>query len=122
MAPDGRPVPIALAFRRRNALLFQAPTHLADRQAVTSDPLEHLSNHAGLFEHDLVTRLAVSFAATDIPIAVRRSAEDVDRALTGRVQLAAAAAFEDLGPLVLGHHPLNLQQQIFFGCLPQSDD
>ena len=103
-------------------MLLQAATHLADRQAVTPDPLEHLSNHARLFEHDLVTRLAVPFATTHIAITVRRAAEDVDRPLTRGVQLSAAASFEDLGPFVFRHHALHLQQQILFGCLPQADD
>src|SRR3989304_5499349 len=85
MAPDGRSVPVALAFRRRDPLLSQPPAYFADRQAITPDPLKHLSNHAGLFQDDLVACLAVSLAATDVPIAVRRSAENVHGTLTRRV-------------------------------------
>ena len=33
--------------------------------------------------------------------------------------LAAAAAFEDLGPLVLGDHALDLEQELFLGRAPR---
>ncbi len=82
VAPHRRASPITLARGRRDALFLQATTDLADRQAVTSSPREHLLYHARLFEHDLVTRFAVSFARTHVTITVRRAAENTDRALT----------------------------------------
>jgi len=35
------------------------------------------------------------------------------------MELAAAVAFDNLGPLVLGHHALDLEQQIVFGTAPE---
>ena len=45
-------------------------------------------------------------------VAIGRARQHADRALACGVALAAPAALQDLGPLVLGYHALNLQQQI----------
>ena len=70
MPPDRRSIPITLALRRKDPLFLQAATHFADRQAVTPDPLEDLADDTGLFQNDLVTRLAVPLAAIHITVAV----------------------------------------------------
>lgn len=58
-----------------------------------------------------------SIGGRDVPIAVRRCAEHVHIALAGGVELAAPAPLDDLGPFVLGHHPLHLKQQMVLGRL-----
>jgi hypothetical protein len=35
------------------------------------------------------------------------------------MQLAPPMPFENLGPLILGHHPLDLEQQIVLRAAPQ---
>ena len=70
--------------------------------------------------------MAPTVMLVDVAVAVRRATEHIDRSLTGRVEFAPAMAFENLGPFVLGHHPLHLEQQIIFWALPsgavQDDD
>jgi len=68
-----------------------------------------------VFLVDLVAGATAAFVFADVAVTVRRTAQDIDRAGPGRMPLAAAAAFEDLGTLVFGHHPLHLQEEIFFG-------
>src|SRR4051794_28718812 len=111
-APHRRPVPGALAAPGRVALRLQAPTDLADADAVTADPAEDQPDDPGLLLVDLVARAPAAVPLADVAVAVGRPREDADRALARRVPLAASAAFEDLGPLVLGHHALDLEQQV----------
>jgi hypothetical protein len=110
---------VALALGRRRALLLQPPADLTDRAAVAPDPGEDLPHHARLVLDDLVRRLAAALAPADVAVAVGRAAQDVHRAAARRVELAAAAALEDLGPLVLGDHALHLQEEIVFWRAPQ---
>jgi hypothetical protein len=35
------------------------------------------------------------------------------------MEFAPAVAFENLGPFILGHHPLHLEQQIIFRAPPE---
>src|SRR5690349_1115012 len=111
-APHRRPVPGALAAAGRVALRLQAPADLADADAVTADPAEDQADDRGLLLVDLVARAPAAVPLADVAVAVRRPRQDADRALARRVALAASAALEDLGPLVLGHHALDLEQQV----------
>src|SRR3954452_16760881 len=111
-APHRRPVPGALAAPGRVALRLQAPADLADADAVTADPAEDQADDRGLLLVDLVARAPAAVPLADVAVAVGRPRQDADRALARRVPLAASAALEDLGPLVLGHHALDLEQQV----------
>src|SRR4051794_791287 len=111
-APPRRAIPGALAAAGQVALPLQTPADLADADAVTADPAEDQANDPGLLLIDPVARAPATVPLADVAVAVRRPREDADRALTRRVALAAPAAFEDLGPLVLGHHALDLEQQV----------
>ena len=55
----------------------------------------------------------------NIAIAIRRPAQDIDLAGPGGMQLAPPMPFENLGPLILGHDPLDLEQQIVLRAAPQ---
>src|SRR5262249_43738174 len=125
-APDGRAVPVRLALGAGNLLRLQAAADFADRAALQTDPGEELLHHPRVFLVDLVAGTAAALMFADVAVAVGRAAQDVDRPGPRRVPLAAAAAFEDLGTLVLGHHALDLEQQILFGGLAdgpvQEDD
>jgi hypothetical protein len=45
--------------------------------------------------------------------------QDIDRARVGRMSFAAPVALQNLGALILRHHPLHLQQQLVFWSLSQ---
>ena len=65
---------------------------------------------------DLVTRVAV-VALADIAVAERRPRQHVDRAGLGPVGLATAGPLQNLSPLVLSDHPLELHQQRVLGAV-----
>src|SRR4051812_10172732 len=117
--PDHRTVPGRLPGPRGDPLALQAAADLADRAASLPDPFEDLPDDSGLLRHDLVARLAVSVTLADVTIPIRGAAEHVDRAAAGGVLLAPAAAFQDLGPLVLGDHALDLDQQVLRGVMAE---
>ena len=75
--------------------------------------------HPGLLGHDLVPRLAIAVLFADITISIRCRAQDVDRPTPRGVLLAAAAPLHDLGPLVLGDHPLDLDQEVLRGAMAE---
>jgi hypothetical protein len=66
----------------------------------------------------LVVKFVPCFATSrkfaDVPVPVGRSAEHVYRSTPSRVPLPPSAPLGDLGPLVLGHHPLHLEEKILF--------
>src|SRR3954467_14453515 len=110
-APHGGSIPGRLAAAGPDALLLETPAHLAEADALAADPREDPSQDPSLALQDLVAgHAAVSLA--DIAIAIGRARQHADRALARGVALAAPAALQDLGPLVLGYHALDLQQQI----------
>ncbi|WP_263974147.1 hypothetical protein [Streptomyces albicerus] len=55
--------------------------------------------------------------AAPVAVAVGGSGEHVDRARAGPVGLATAGALGDLGPLVLGDHGLEPDQQNVLGAV-----
>jgi len=116
-APYRRPIPVVLAFRAGNFTIPEPATHLADRASIECNPDEKLSYNLGLSLVDLVAGLAASFVFPDVTITVGRAAQHVYRPRLRRVPLPPAAAFENLGSLIFGHHPLNLEQQILLGRL-----
>jgi hypothetical protein len=70
--------------------------------------LKDLTHDACLFEDDLITGLPSGFLRADISIPVRSTAEHIDRAFTGGMQLASATTFHDLTPFVFSDDALNL--------------
>src|SRR5262249_20215808 len=110
--PDGASVPEALDLGRGNPLLLQPTTDVTDLAPLPTDPGDDLPHHLGLLRDHLIRRLAGPLAPADVAVTIGRASQDIARTPTCRVQLAPAAAFEDLGTLVLGNHALDLQQQI----------
>lgn len=53
-------------------------------------------------------------APANVTIAIRRPAEHADLTLMSTMALAAARAFQDLRPFILGDHALELHQQLVF--------
>ncbi len=98
---------------------MQAPADLGQRHALLPDPGEDLLHHSGLLPHDLVARLAAALLDGDVTVTIRRPAQHVDAAPPRCVQFAPAAALADFGTLVLGHDPLDLQQQVVFRTVTQ---
>src|SRR4051794_6882546 len=109
--PDRCGIPSRLAAPPRDPLPIQALTDLDQRAAFHPVPLEDPYDCPGLGRDDLEPRHAVALSLADVAISIWGLAEDADRAIAGRVQLPAAAPLQDLGPLVLGDHPLHLEQQ-----------
>lgn len=116
-APDGPAEPVLQARLRPGPLLLQAAADLRQRAPLQAHPAEHLLDDRGLLGVDLPPRLAASLGLVDVTVAVRGPADGADPAGVGRMELPATDPFEDLGTLVLGHHPLHLQQQMVFGGL-----
>ena len=111
-APHGGPIPGRLAAAGPDALLLETPAGLADADALAADPRKDPSHDPSLVLQDLVAGHAAAVPLADIAVAIGRARQHADRALACGVALAAPAALQDLGPLVLGHHALDLQQQI----------
>ena len=88
----------------------------ADGHLVLAVAAEHLAHDLGFVFDDLVAGLG-DVAATDVAVAVGGAAENVDHTGPSPKSLAAPGPFDDQGPLVLGHHPLELQQHLVFGGL-----
>ena len=55
----------------------------------------------------------------DIAVAIRRPGQDIDHAGPCRMQLAPPMPFDNLRALILGHHALDLEQQIVLRAAPQ---
>ena len=55
----------------------------------------------------------------DIAVAIRRPGQDIDRASPCRMQLAPPMPFDNLRALILGHHALDLEQQVVLRAAPQ---
>src|SRR5712691_1215321 len=113
--PHRSPVPTRPPLVRRHALRGQALHHRAQRQAFQPDPGKQLPDHAGLFGHDVIAGLTAAIVLAHVVIAVGRVAQDADLALLGAEAPAAACAFQDFRPFILGDHALHLDQQIAFG-------
>ena len=115
-APDHTPIPYGPARARHLARLGEPPTDLANRQAVAADPGKDLADHAGFVGDDFIAGLAPP-SFSDIAVAIGRAAEHIDRTKPGGMALATPVPLDDLGPFILRHHPLHLEQQIIFWAL-----
>ncbi len=91
---------------------LQPPADLPDAQAVAPDPVEDLPHHGGLRLDHLVAGQAAARGPARVAIAVRGVGQDAHGPLASGMALAPPAALDDLGPLVLGNHPLDLEQQV----------
>src|SRR4051812_21738652 len=111
-APHGRPIPGRLAAPGPDALLLETPTYLAEADALAADPRKDPPHDPSLVLQDLVAGHTASVSLADIAVAIGRARQHADRTLACGVALAAPAALQDLGPLILGHHALDLQQQV----------
>ncbi len=117
-APHAGAVPPVFAGAGRHLPRTQAPCDLAEARALLAYPGEDLLHHLRLLGDDLVARLAAALPAADVAVAVGRPAEHVDATALRPMALAPTAALEDLGPLVLGDHALDLQQELLLGIVP----
>ena len=115
---DHGPAPVRLAGRARDAGRVQPPAHRGERQAFVPYPGEDLADHPGGVLVDLVARLPAAGLARDVAVAEGRAGQHADGARLGPVPLAAPAALQHLGPLVFREHPLQLQQQVVLGRVP----
>jgi hypothetical protein len=116
--PDHTPFPHEAACARPLARLHEPATDVADGQSLTADPLEDLVNHAGLIRDEVIACVAPTGMLADVAVAIGGATEHIDRPHPGRVEFAPSVAFDNLGPFILGHHPLHLEQQIIFRATP----
>ena len=117
--PDHTALPHRPPGARALARFGETATHLANGHTVPTHPVEDLADDPGFLREDLIARLAPSGMLVDIAVAIRRPAQDIDLAGPCGMQLAPPMPFENLGPLILGHHPLDLEQQIVLRATPQ---
>jgi hypothetical protein len=78
-----------------------------------------LPDHAGLLREEVIARLASAVMLADVAVARGRATEPIDRPQTGRVEFAPAVPFDNLGPFIVGHHPLHLEEQIIVRAPPE---
>ena len=102
-----------------NALGLQATTHLAQSEPITADPIENLTNDAGLLKYDIEASDTTTVSFADVSIPIRCRCESTDATLLRRVKLATATALQEFRTLVLGDHALHLEQQLIFGTAIQ---
>src|SRR5262249_13714938 len=110
--PNDRPVPGRLPRPGGDSRAVQASADFTDRTSVLAHPGEDQADDARLVRYDLIARFAVPLVLADVSVSVGRAAEHTDRTLACGVPLAATAALQDLGLLVLGNDALDLDQEI----------
>src|SRR5215210_1310676 len=89
----------------------QAPADPGECQALVPDPSEDLADDAGCVLIDLIPGDPSARLTCDVAIAEGCTGEDTDGTRLSTVALSAPTTLEHLGPLVLGEHALELQQQ-----------
>src|SRR5450631_2701609 len=113
--PHDRALPAGASLARRRAFCVQPAHDLADAEPVDGvhrvDPL-----HDTCFELVHRVRGGRLVGLAHVSVAVRRAAHDTDLARASAVALAAARSLEDLRPLVLGNHALELHEQLILGA------
>ena len=112
--PDGAAAPAGQPGRAGNTHLEQAAANRAQRDVLSTDPLEDRTNHLGLVLGHVETGDTISRFPTDIAVAERRAGHDTENAGSRQVAFAPAASLQHLGALVLGKHALQLKQQVIF--------
>ena len=102
----------------RDLPLVQLPRNRIDAQSLDGVGIKHHAQDFGFrFDHLVVRIPAVTLL--DVSIPVRCAGENIDDSLLRFVPFAAPAPFRDLGPFILGNHPLKLQQQFVLGRIPR---
>ena len=114
-APHRRALPARRLAAGWHALGVEQAGDGTDGQPRHGVLLEDQAYHRGLGGDDLEAgRRRVGLL--DVAVAVRRGAQYGHLTGLGTVALAAAGAFEDLRPFVLGDHPLELHQELVLRC------
>ena len=114
--PDDRAVPAVLAGAGRDPLGGEPAGQLADGDLLLGVAAEHLAHDVGFVLDDLVAGFG-DVGAANVAVAEGGAAENVDHSGAGPKGLAPPGSFDDQGPLVLGHHSLELQQHLVLGGL-----
>src|SRR5215468_5258164 len=107
-APDDTPIPHGLAGPRPLTGLREATADLPNGQTIAANPVKHLADQLGFGRDDLVPRLPPTRILRHIAVAIGRPAEHIHGTSMRGMPLATAVAFDDLGALILGDHPLDL--------------
>ncbi len=94
--------------------LVKPPAHVACTQLVLANPFEDQPDHLGLVLDDVVAGEASPIALADVAVAIGRTRQGTHQGLLSGMPPTTPASLKDLGPFILGHHALNLQQQIDF--------
>jgi hypothetical protein len=115
---DHGPAPVRLTGRAWNPAVAQAPANLGQRQSLVPDPSEDLAHDPRRRLVDLVACGSSTGLARDVAVAEGRPRQDTDSTGLGAMALAAPTALQHFGPLVLGEHALQLQQQAVLGRGP----
>ena len=115
---DHRPAPVSPPSRTRKSAVVQASADARQRQAFVPDPGEDLAHDPGGLLVNLVACVSPASLTRDVAVAEGRTGQDADGTGLGTMALAAPAALQHLGPLVLGEHALQLQQQAVLGRVP----
>jgi len=97
----------------------ETPTHLANAQTIAPNPVKYLVHHAGFVRHHLIAGLASPHMLVDVAVAIGRSAAHMHHTGARGMSFPATMAFDNLGPLILGPHPLHVEQQIIFRAAAQ---
>ena len=111
-APHRTAIPHGLAGPGDLPRLGEAPTDLPNRQALAADPGKDLADHLGFSRDQLIPRLSPASILRHRAISLGRTAEYIHHAGPRGIPLATPMAFDDLGALILGDHPLDLQEQV----------
>src|SRR5664280_2949010 len=105
--PDGRAFPPGACFASRDAFGIDPPGNLADAAALHRVHLIDALDHTGLgVKHGVRSRRLVGLA--DIAVPIRSAAHHADLTRLGPVSFTAARSLQNLGPLILSYHPLEL--------------
>ncbi len=94
---------------RVHARLMQPTTPLVEGAAFLPSPGKDLADHLSFVEDAVIAGVSASFLLAHLPVPRRRLAEESDAPRLSGVPLAPATPFAELGPLVFGHDPLDLE-------------
>jgi hypothetical protein len=117
-APDHTPLPHRTPGARALACPRETATHLANGHTVPAYPVEDLADDAGFVREHLIAGLAPAGMLINIAVAIGGPRQHIDEAGPCRMQLAPPMPFDNLGPLIFGHHALHLAQQIILRAAP----
>jgi len=94
--------------------LVETAAYLVEGTTILAHPRKHLVHHAGFVKDQLEAGFPSAFLLVHVAIAVGRMTQDPHASLLGSMAFAAAAAFEELGPLVFSEDSLHVQEQLIF--------